>query len=244
MEYVVRGAYWRQRSQTQESKNCFLLLSLITKTQRKTEQSINGYITRRTPDITCTSTYNKQYRTRTWGEERVKYTTCIWWNWNQVCGKTRQNKWKMKSGFAMARRPVTSTAERCPNKERDRLLRKSWHRVHGGQGPDTRDITSCQICWSCISQYCKALVVMAKCKNKNKTLSRTHDRTQAHTHSFVLRSSWGPKNWFPSKILFSLTPNPNLNPEPNLKPQIPNLNPKTIPNLSVTLIVSLTLNPL
>ena len=26
--------------------------------------------------ITCTSTYNKQFRTRTWGEQRVKYTTC------------------------------------------------------------------------------------------------------------------------------------------------------------------------
>ena len=33
----------------------------------------------------------------------------------------------MKSGSAMARRPVTSTAERHPNKERDRLRWKSWH---------------------------------------------------------------------------------------------------------------------
>jgi hypothetical protein len=28
-----------------------------------------------------------------------------------VCGKTRQNKWKMKNGSVMARRPKTSTAE-------------------------------------------------------------------------------------------------------------------------------------
>ena len=39
--------------------------------------------------------------------------------------KTRQNKWKMKSGSAMARRSVTSTAERLMNKERDLLRWKS-----------------------------------------------------------------------------------------------------------------------
>ena len=70
--------------------------------------------------------YKKQFRTRTWGGQRVKYTTCNWWNWNQVCGRTRQNKWKMSDGSAMARRPVTSTAERRPNKERDRIRRKLW----------------------------------------------------------------------------------------------------------------------
>ena len=36
-----------------------------------------------------------------------------------MCRKTRQNKWKMKSGLWMARRPVTPTAERSPNKERN-----------------------------------------------------------------------------------------------------------------------------
>ena len=34
---------------------------------------------------------------------------------------------KKKSGSAVARKPVTSTAERRPNKERDRLRWKSWH---------------------------------------------------------------------------------------------------------------------
>ena len=38
------------------------------------------------------------------GTERVKYTTMNDGNGNQVCKKTRQNKWKMKSGSAMARR--------------------------------------------------------------------------------------------------------------------------------------------
>ena len=38
----------------------------------------------------------------------------------------RQNQWKIKSGSAKARRSVTSTAERRPNKERDQLWRKSW----------------------------------------------------------------------------------------------------------------------
>jgi hypothetical protein len=90
-----------EKSDAEEQKLCFQRRSLIIKINRKTEQSINGYITRRTRDITCTSTYNKQYRTRTWGEQRVKYTTCNWWNWNQVCGKTRQNKWKIKRGSAM-----------------------------------------------------------------------------------------------------------------------------------------------
>jgi hypothetical protein len=49
---------------------------------------------------------------------RVKYTTLNEGNGNQVCRKTRQNKWKMKSGSTMARRPVTPTAEHRPNKER------------------------------------------------------------------------------------------------------------------------------
>jgi hypothetical protein len=39
---------------------------------------------------------------------------------------TRQNQWKMKNGSMMARRPVTSTAEHHPNKERQRLRQKSW----------------------------------------------------------------------------------------------------------------------
>ena len=39
--------------------------------------------------------------------------------------KERQKKWNMKSGSAMASRPVTSTAESRPNKERDRLRWKS-----------------------------------------------------------------------------------------------------------------------
>jgi hypothetical protein len=34
-------------------------------------------------------------------------------NVNQVCGKTRQNKWKMKGGLAMAKRP----ASRPPNEQ-------------------------------------------------------------------------------------------------------------------------------
>jgi hypothetical protein len=45
------------------------------------------------------------------GEQRVKYTTRNEGTKNQVCGKTKQNKWKMKNGSAMARRPVMSTAE-------------------------------------------------------------------------------------------------------------------------------------
>ena len=40
---------------------------------------------------------NKQFHTRTWGEQGVKYTTLNEGNGNQVCRKTRQNKWKMKS---------------------------------------------------------------------------------------------------------------------------------------------------
>ena len=78
-----------------------------------------GYKTHRAPVKMCTSTYNKQFHTQTWGEQRVKYTTSNEGNVNQVCGKTRQNKWKMKGGLAMARRPVTSTAEHRPNKERN-----------------------------------------------------------------------------------------------------------------------------
>ena len=39
---------------------------------------------------------NKQFHTRTWGEQRVKYTTIHDGNGNQMCKKTRQNKWKMK----------------------------------------------------------------------------------------------------------------------------------------------------
>jgi hypothetical protein len=41
------------------------------------------------------------------GGQGVKYTTLNEGNGNQVCRKTRQNKWKMKSGSVMARRPVT-----------------------------------------------------------------------------------------------------------------------------------------
>jgi hypothetical protein len=32
---------------------------------------------------------------RHWGKQRVKYTTHNEGNENQVCGKTRKNKWKM-----------------------------------------------------------------------------------------------------------------------------------------------------
>jgi hypothetical protein len=42
---------------------------------------------------------------------------------NQVCGKTRQNKWKTKGGAAMARRPVTLTTECRP------CNRVEWNRV-------------------------------------------------------------------------------------------------------------------
>ena len=45
-----------EKSDAGEQKLCFQRRSLITKLHRKTEQSINGHITRRTPDITCTST--------------------------------------------------------------------------------------------------------------------------------------------------------------------------------------------
>ena len=63
------------------------------------------------------------------GQQRVKYTTGNELDWKQVCGKTRQNQWKMKNGSMMARRPVTSTAEHRPNKERQRLRQKSWHLI-------------------------------------------------------------------------------------------------------------------
>ena len=46
------------------------------------------------------------------GEQRVKHTTINEGNENQVCRKTRQNKWKMKSGSTMARRPVTPNVAR------------------------------------------------------------------------------------------------------------------------------------
>ena len=37
------------------------------------------------------------------GKQRVKYTACNEWDWNQVCRKTRQNQWKMKNGSMMAK---------------------------------------------------------------------------------------------------------------------------------------------
>ena len=46
-------------------------------------------------------------------------------NENQVCRQQDKTNGYMKNGEAMARKPVTSTAERRPNKERSR--RKSWH---------------------------------------------------------------------------------------------------------------------
>jgi hypothetical protein len=60
------------------------------------------------------------------GEQRVKYTTCNEWDWNQVRYKTRQNQRKMKRGSAMARKSATSTVERHPNKGRDQFRQKSW----------------------------------------------------------------------------------------------------------------------
>ena len=68
---------------------------------------------------------NMQYHTKTWGKQRFKYTMHNEGNENQVCGKTRQDKWKMKNGSAMARRPATSTSEHRPNKERHQLRQKS-----------------------------------------------------------------------------------------------------------------------
>ena len=62
---------------------------------------------------------NKQYPTQTWREQRAKYTVIMRRRKPGVqVNKTKQME--MKGGVAMARRPVTSTAERCPNKERDR----------------------------------------------------------------------------------------------------------------------------
>ena len=46
---------------------------------------------------------DKQFHTKTWGKQRVKYTTHNEGNENQVCVKTRQNKWKMKNGSDTAR---------------------------------------------------------------------------------------------------------------------------------------------
>ena len=54
-------------------------------------------------------TDNKTISDKDMRGNRVKYTTGNEWDWNQVCGKTRQNQWKMKNGSMMARRPVTST---------------------------------------------------------------------------------------------------------------------------------------
>ena len=64
------------------------------------------------------------------GKQRVKYTTGNEWDCKQVCGKTRQNQWKIKKGSMMARRPVTSNAEHRPNKERLQL------RIDTGLGDD------------------------------------------------------------------------------------------------------------
>ena len=61
--------------------------------------------------------------------QRVKYTTINEGNEKQVCRKTRQNKWKMKSGSPMARRPVTPTTENRTNKERNLLRWRSWQHL-------------------------------------------------------------------------------------------------------------------
>jgi hypothetical protein len=70
-------------------------------------------------------------------------------------------------------------------------------------------------------------------------LTHAHTNTQASTktHTFVLLSLWGTNNWFPFKILFSLTPNLNskpLNLTPNSNPKCPH---KMSPLVRIVLVL-------
>ena len=66
----------------------------------------------------------KQLHTKHNGNQRVKYkligemkTRCVW--------KQDKTNGYLKNGAAVARKPVTSIAERRPNKESSQLRRKS-----------------------------------------------------------------------------------------------------------------------
>ena len=66
----------------------------------------NGTKPLRTPDITCTYTYNKQFRTRTWGKQRVKYTTCNYGIGTRCVGRQDKTngKWKVDRRWLEGRR--------------------------------------------------------------------------------------------------------------------------------------------
>ena len=63
------------------------------------------------------------------GEQREKIHVDWLGNENQVCMEQDKSNGYMKNGAAIARKRVTLTAERRPNKESSRLRRKSWQYI-------------------------------------------------------------------------------------------------------------------